>query len=151
MSEVKESNSETQIIEFDPILPDTGVLFYEECPAEFEIERPRLLPLKSSTQLRFEQLQHEAARVWREKQKSPKTAKNQLQPLVSYLQVNKTQDGLHTLCCGDHIGVCAGGYIAVQIWGLLQESHTGDRFSTDSMVLLVCYYVRLAIGYNICE
>lgn len=62
-------------IEFDPILPDTGVLFYEECPAEYEIEKPILLPLKSSTQVRFEQLQHEAARVWRDKQRTAVTAK----------------------------------------------------------------------------
>lgn len=59
-------------VEFDAILPDSGVLFYEECPTEYEIERPRLLPLKSTTQIRFEQLQHEAARVWREKQKTAK-------------------------------------------------------------------------------
>lgn len=63
---------ENKSIEFDPILPDAGVLFYEECPTEYEIERPRLLPLKSTTQIRFEQLQHEAARVWREKQKTAK-------------------------------------------------------------------------------
>lgn len=64
-------------LDFDSILPDTGVLFYEECPSEYEIERPRLLPLKNTTQLRFEQLQHEAARVWRERQKTAKkTAKN---------------------------------------------------------------------------
>lgn len=71
MSETK--GTEYKSIEFDPILPDQGILFYEECPSEYEIERPRLLPLKSTTQIRFEQLQHEAARVWREKQK---TAKN---------------------------------------------------------------------------
>ncbi|CAB3243788.1 unnamed protein product [Arctia plantaginis] len=70
MSEVKKS--ENLSIEFDPILPDSGVLFYEQCPPEYEIERPRLLPLKSSTQIRYEQLQHEAARVWREKQKTAK-------------------------------------------------------------------------------
>lgn len=70
MSEAK--GSEDKIIEFDPILPDTGLLYYEECPQECEIERPRLLPLKSSTQIRFEELQHEAARVWREKQKTAK-------------------------------------------------------------------------------
>lgn len=56
----------------DPILPETGVLFYEECPTEYEIERPRLLPLKSNTQIRFEQLQYEAARTWKEKQKTAK-------------------------------------------------------------------------------
>lgn len=59
-------------VDFDPILPDTGVLFYEECPIEYEIERPRLLPLKTSTQIRFEQLQQEAARVWKEKQREAK-------------------------------------------------------------------------------
>lgn len=64
--------SDNKSIEFDPILPDTGLLFYEECPQEYEIERPKLLPLKSPTQIRFEQLQHEAARVWREKQKTAK-------------------------------------------------------------------------------
>lgn len=66
------SGSENKSIEFDPILPDQGILFYEECPAEYEIERPRLLPLKSATQIRFEQLQHEAARVWKERQKTTK-------------------------------------------------------------------------------
>lgn len=70
MSEVKEP--ENLSIEFDPILPDSGVLFYEECPPDYEIERPRLLPLKSSTQIRYEQLQHEASRAWREKQKTAK-------------------------------------------------------------------------------
>lgn len=69
---MSETKPENKSIEFDPILPDQGVLFYEECPAEYEIERPRLLPLKSTTQIRFEQLQHEAARVWREKQKTAK-------------------------------------------------------------------------------
>lgn len=64
--------SETTSVDFDPILPDTGVLFYEECPTDYEIERPKLLPLKTTTQVRFEQLQHEAARVWREKQKTAK-------------------------------------------------------------------------------
>lgn len=72
MSKVKKQDQESAI-DFDPILPDTGVLFYEECPPEYEIERPRLLPLKSSTQVRFEQLQHEAGRVWREQQKTAKT------------------------------------------------------------------------------
>lgn len=76
MSEATESEDNKKL-DFDPILPDTGVLFYEECPSEYEIERPRLLPLKNTTQLRFEQLQHEAARVWREKQiTASKTAKN---------------------------------------------------------------------------
>lgn len=64
--------SENTVVDFDPILPDTGVLFYEECPTDYEIERPRLLPLKTTTQIRFEQLQHEAARVWRDKQKTAK-------------------------------------------------------------------------------
>lgn len=72
MSEVKHQESENTTIEFDPILPDTGVLFYEECPTEFEIERPRLLALKSTTQIRFEQLQYEAKRTWREQQKTAK-------------------------------------------------------------------------------
>lgn len=72
MSEVKQQEVPDKFIEFDPILPDTGVLFYEECPSEFLIDRPRLLPLKSSTQIRFEQLQYEAARTWREKQKTAK-------------------------------------------------------------------------------
>lgn len=76
MSDVTESEDKKKL-DFDPILPDTGVLFYEECPSEYEIERPRLLPLKNTTQLRFEQLQHEAARVWRERQKTAnKTTKN---------------------------------------------------------------------------
>lgn len=70
MSEKKDP--ENFSIEFEPILPDSGFLFYEECPPECEIERPRLLPLKSTTQIRFEQLQHEAARVWKEKQKTAK-------------------------------------------------------------------------------
>ncbi|KAH9632189.1 hypothetical protein HF086_015221 [Spodoptera exigua] len=70
MSESK--GPEHKLIDFDPILPDQGILFYEECPPEYEIERPRLLPLKSTTQIRFEQLQHEAARVWREKQRTAK-------------------------------------------------------------------------------
>lgn len=72
MSEVKQQVSDNTNIEFDPILPDTGELFFEECPTEFEIERPRLLPLKSTTQIRFEQLQHEAVRTWKEKQKTAK-------------------------------------------------------------------------------
>lgn len=59
-------------IEFDSILPDSGILFYEECPSEYEIERPILLPLKSATQIRFEQLQYEAVQVWKEKQKTAK-------------------------------------------------------------------------------
>lgn len=70
MSEVEQK--EEKIIDFDPILPDKGILFYEECPSEYEIERPILLPLKSSTQIRFEQLQQEAVRVWKENQKTPK-------------------------------------------------------------------------------
>lgn len=73
MSEVK---PEDRSIDFDPILPDTGILFYEECPAEYEIERPILLPLKTTTQVRFEQLQHEAARVWKERQKTAASKKN---------------------------------------------------------------------------
>lgn len=72
MSAVKKPEETARVIEFDAILPDTGVLFYEECPTEFVIDRPRLLPLKSSTQIRFEQLQYEAARSWREKQKTAK-------------------------------------------------------------------------------
>ncbi|KAI5643785.1 cilia BBSome complex subunit 10 domain-containing protein [Phthorimaea operculella] len=72
MSETSESTQQ-RFIDFDPILPDAGTLFYEECPAEFEIERPKLLPLKTATQIRFEELQHEAARVWREKQRTAKT------------------------------------------------------------------------------
>lgn len=59
-------------IEFDSILPDSGIVFYEECPSEYEIERPILLPLKSATQIRFEQLQYEAVQVWKEKQKTAK-------------------------------------------------------------------------------
>lgn len=59
-------------IDFDPILPDTGVLFYEECPPEYEIERPKLLPLKTNTQIRFEQLQQEATRTWTERKKTAK-------------------------------------------------------------------------------
>lgn len=55
-------------LNFDPVLPDSGLLYYEECPEYHEIERPRLLPLKTTTQLRFEQLQHEASRLWKEKQ-----------------------------------------------------------------------------------
>lgn len=73
MSEVK---PEDRSIDFDPILLDTGILFYEECPAEYEIERPILLPLKTTTQVRFEQLQHEAARVWKERQKTAASKKN---------------------------------------------------------------------------
>lgn len=65
-------SEEINTIEFDPILPDSGILFYEECSAECEIQRPILLPLKSSTQIRFEELQHEAARVQREKNKTAK-------------------------------------------------------------------------------
>ncbi|CAH2236965.1 jg9459 [Pararge aegeria aegeria] len=64
---------EVKSIEFDSILPDSGFLFYEECPSEYEIDKPILLPLKSTTQTRFEQLQQEAVQVWKEKQK---TAKN---------------------------------------------------------------------------
>lgn len=75
MSEAKKQVQENTGIEFYPILPDTGVLFFEECPIEYEIERPRLLPLKTATQTRYEQLQHEAARVWREKQKTAKSDK----------------------------------------------------------------------------
>lgn len=77
MSEVKKVSENN--IDFDPILPETGVLFYEECPTEFEIERPRLLPLKSTTQIRFENLQHEAARSWREQQKTAKSSSVKLQ------------------------------------------------------------------------
>ncbi|CAG4936963.1 unnamed protein product [Colias eurytheme] len=65
-----EKTEKTIAIQFDPILPDSGVLFYEECPAEYEIPRPILLPLKSSTQTHFEELQTEAVRAWKEKQKS---------------------------------------------------------------------------------
>lgn len=72
MSEADSGSKQPKTIEFDPILPETGLLFFEECPVELEIERPRLLPLKSSTQLRFEQLQQEASRAWREKQKEVK-------------------------------------------------------------------------------
>ncbi|CAG5035638.1 unnamed protein product [Parnassius apollo] len=68
----EEKSEEINTIEFDPILPDSGILFYEECPADYEIQRPILLPLKSATQIRFEQLQHEAARVWKEKNKTAK-------------------------------------------------------------------------------
>lgn len=70
------SNSSQATVDFDPILPETGVLFYEECPVEYEIERPILLPLKTTTQIRFLQLQHEAARVWKEKEKQKTTKKN---------------------------------------------------------------------------
>lgn len=70
MSETSKT-TENNNIKFDPILPETGVLFYEECPSEYEIERPKLLPLKTNTQIRFEQLQHKAAKVWKEKQKTP--------------------------------------------------------------------------------
>lgn len=67
---MSELEQEVKKIEFDPILPDRGILFYEECPSEYEIEKPILLPLKSSTQIRFEQLQREAVQVWKEKQKT---------------------------------------------------------------------------------
>ncbi|KPJ11244.1 hypothetical protein RR48_14883 [Papilio machaon] len=69
---MSEKTEEINTIEFDPILPDCGILFYEECPTEYEIQRPILLPLKSTTQLRFEQLQQEAARVRRDTNKSAK-------------------------------------------------------------------------------
>lgn len=72
MSETNKT-TENKSIEFNPILPERGVLFYEECPTEYEIERPKLLPLKTITQTRFEQLQHKATSVWKEKQI---TAKN---------------------------------------------------------------------------
>lgn len=75
MSAAEKQVQENSSVDFDPILPDAGVLFFEECPIEYEIERPRLLPLKSATQTRFEQLQYEAARVWREKQKTAKSSK----------------------------------------------------------------------------
>lgn len=65
MSEVKQP-----AVDFDPILPDTGIVFYEECPPEYEIERPKLLPLKTNIQIRFEQLQHEAAKTWTERKKT---------------------------------------------------------------------------------
>lgn len=61
-------NTNDVCVNFDPVLPDSGLLYYEECPEYHEIERPRLLPLKTTTQLRFEQLQHEASRLWKEKQ-----------------------------------------------------------------------------------
>lgn len=75
LKNMSEENKTTnnKIVDFDPILPDSGLLFYEECPSEYEIERPKLLPLKSNTQIRFEKLQHEAANVWREQ---PRTAKS---------------------------------------------------------------------------
>ncbi|CAK1603962.1 unnamed protein product [Parnassius mnemosyne] len=68
----EEKSEEINTIEFDPIIPASGILFYEECPADYEIQRPILLPLKSATQIRFEHLQHEAARVWKEKNKTAK-------------------------------------------------------------------------------
>ncbi|CAH4007431.1 unnamed protein product [Pieris brassicae] len=69
MSERK-SNENTTTITFDPILPDSGILFYEECPKEYEIDPPILLPLKSTTQIRFEELQSEAVRAWKVSQKT---------------------------------------------------------------------------------
>ncbi|KPI98052.1 hypothetical protein RR46_11173 [Papilio xuthus] len=69
---MSEKSEEINTIEFDPILPDCGILFFEECPTEYEIQRPILLPLKSTTQLRFEQLQQEAARLRRDSNKSAK-------------------------------------------------------------------------------
>ncbi|CAG9560335.1 unnamed protein product [Danaus chrysippus] len=66
------TNKAVKKIEFEPILPDSGILFYEECPSEYEIERPILLPLKSPTQIRFEVLQQEAVQVWKERQKTSK-------------------------------------------------------------------------------
>lgn len=73
MSEGANNSDNNITIDFDPILPDSGLLFYEECPFDYQIEKPRLLPLKTSTQIRYEQLQLEAARVWHEKQKQDKT------------------------------------------------------------------------------
>ena len=67
---MSEGEREVKKIEFDPILPDRGILFYEECPSEYEIDKPILLPLKSPTQIRFEQLQREAVQVWKEKQRT---------------------------------------------------------------------------------
>lgn len=72
MSDAASESKQNKCVDFDPILPEAGLLFYEECPLEFEIDRPKLLPLKSTTQLRFEQLQYEAAKIWADKQKEQK-------------------------------------------------------------------------------
>lgn len=70
MSARKPEENKSSIITFEPILPETGFFFYEECPTEHEIDPPILLPLKTTTQLRFEELQRTSVRDWKEKQKS---------------------------------------------------------------------------------
>lgn len=67
MSESNTGSVVNKCIDFEPILPETGLLFYEECPQDCIIERPKLLPLKTPTQLRLEQVQHEAGRLWKER------------------------------------------------------------------------------------
>ncbi|CAK1553467.1 unnamed protein product [Leptosia nina] len=83
MSE-KEPKEKKPIV-FDPILPETGIFFFEECPATYEIDRPILLPLKSTTQIRYEELQDEAHRAWKEQKKYGDCYRNHVIVTVSVL------------------------------------------------------------------
>ncbi|GBP15163.1 LMBR1 domain-containing protein 2 homolog [Eumeta japonica] len=137
-------------IDFDPILPDTGLVFYEECPIEQEIERPRLLPLKSSTQVRYEQLQQEANRVTKDFE-APKHPRLIMPMMQSYSKAGDfTIKGKLKSALVDN-AIYYGSYLLICGYALVEVPRSLWNNSKKNYKLTYSYFKIAKLSSDKCE